>query len=117
MTDIALDKQGDLVINRATGEILLLKSNKDSVLQRKTIELNSYPASLVEAPYEGVLISRETTLTQTSLSKALRFYEKVFGEDEDIDPESVTITPVLEDGVYKFHTSFQTLDGEAIDGF
>ena len=116
MTDIALDTKGDIMINSATGEIEFLKESKDAILQRKKIELSSSPASLVDAPYEGALIHREVTLNKRSLANALRFYEKVFGQDEEIDPDSIQITPVIQnDGGYKFHTSFKTLEGEAIN--
>ena len=114
MTDLALNTQGDLILNEATGEIELLQSAKDVISQRKHIELSSAPASLVEAPYEGALIPKETTLNKTSLSRSLNFFEKVFGNDDEIDPESVEITPTIKNGSRKFHISFRTFEeGEA----
>ena len=111
MRDLELDHKGDLKLNEKSGELSLI-DGKDALGQRKQIEMSSAPGALVEAPWEGISFSRETTLNKLSLLDALGAFEKAFLEDEEIDPQSVHITAREENGVHRFYASFKTKEEE-----
>lgn len=112
-TDIALDADGDLMIDPGTGDFSMVEG-MECLLQDISEGLAMHPGALLDAPWEGILVPRESASDENTAQKLNRRYTDFLSSDERIIPESITIQRNADTG--RIEASFDTVSGEKYEG-
>mgnify|MGYP001810391437 CR=1 FL=1 len=113
ITDIALGSDGDISVSGGDFEIV---ADKECFQQTLSTGLKMPPLSLPHAPWEGVLIPKETPTDGDGVSLVKRRYEDFLSAEERIKSDSVEVGIDVSSGSVVFLASFKTEDGESYEG-
>ncbi len=114
--DLTEDENGDLVIDAGRGDFAGVEGIDCFLADLRTI-LNTPPAGLIDAPYEGGLFSREAPMDELAVMEQRRRYEELLASEPRIKQASIKIEASLRDGIPVFSASFETITDQVVENF